>query len=619
MTGRFRSLSHPNQLTLRKFNLHPMERFLVTTALEESWSDTEPMLYLGEWCRLYPRRHRWSELDAVVLPYHWDDREKFALDSQFLLSLHEELLIELSDFLNNHHGVNHSLKYWRILVGPWLGYFTQTLFDRWESIHQAVATENLSGTVILTELSDIRTPNNMDDYLYLRLSHGWNHHLYSKVLRDFTDVSCVLQSANEIHDSSGSGVSPEVADSDSTSRWKDQMASAYSRLASRFTKSTDFLVINTCLRSLRDELRLQRRLGQVPRLVRVASPVSVPVDDRCRSWKLGDNPGSDFRSFVSDLIPEHMPTVYLEGYTALCNQVDNLRWPSRPKAIFTSASHFYDDVFKAWCAARTEEGAPLVVGQHGGHVGTAWSFTHDHQMAIVDRFLSWGWSDPDEPKVVPVGMLKAPTLPETKGTVKVRALLVIGNADLQSCDLACAVRSGSQFLDYLEDQFTFIAALSSTVRDALMVRLVVHESGWENEQRWRDRMPEAMIDDGRLPIMDLVAETKLCIATTNGTTYLESLFLNVPTVVFWDTSRWEILDSAVPYFDHLASVGIFHHSPESAANHVSKIWSDVGAWWSSDAVVDAVKRFSEQYCRNPGDVLDGVRRSLVALARERGR
>ena len=610
---------NPNQLTLRKFNLHPMERLLVTTALEESWSDTEPMLYLGEWCRLYSRRHRWSELDAAVLPYHWDDREKFALDSQFLVSLHEELLIELAGFLNDHHGVDHSLKYWRILVGPWLGYFTQTLFDRWESIHQAVATENLSGTVILTGLPDIRTPNDMEDYLYLRLSHGWNHHLYSRVLSDFTDVSYVLQSANEIHELSGSGVSPEVADSGLASSWKDKTASVYSRLASRLTKSTDFLTINTCLRSLRDELKLQRRLGQVPRLVRGVSPVSVPVDGRYRSWKLGDSTGSGFRSLVSDLIPEHMPTVYLEGYTALCEQVDHLRWPSRPKAIFTSASHFYDDVFKAWCAARTEEGAPLVVAQHGGHVGTAWSFTHDHQMAIVDRFLSWGWSDPDEPKVVPVGMLKAPTLPETESTVKVRALLVIGNADLQSCDLACAVRSGSQFLDYLEDQFTFVTALSSTVRDALMVRLVAHECGWENERRWRDRMPETVIDDGRLPIMDLVTEAKLCIATTNGTTYLESLFLNVPTVIFWDTSRWEILDSAVPYFDHLASVGIFHYSPESAANHVSRIWSDVGAWWSSDAVVDAVKRFSEQYCRNPGDVLDGVRRSLVALAREWGR
>tara|TARA_Y100000294_G_C8412192_1_gene279270 strand:- start:305 stop:646 length:342 start_codon:yes stop_codon:yes gene_type:complete len=107
-------------------------------------------------------------LDAAVLPYHWDDHAKFTVDSQYLMSLHEELLAELSDFLNDHHGVDYSLRYWRILIGPWLGYFTQTLFDRWESIHHSVTTENLSGTVVLTGLTDARWLNG------LRLSHGFD-------------------------------------------------------------------------------------------------------------------------------------------------------------------------------------------------------------------------------------------------------------------------------------------------------------------------------------------------------------------------------------------------------------------------------------------------------------
>ncbi|SVB59599.1 uncharacterized protein METZ01_LOCUS212453, partial [marine metagenome] len=53
-----------------------MERLLVSTALEASWSDTEPMLFLGEWCRLYSRRDRLLSADTLVLPYHWDDRRK---------------------------------------------------------------------------------------------------------------------------------------------------------------------------------------------------------------------------------------------------------------------------------------------------------------------------------------------------------------------------------------------------------------------------------------------------------------------------------------------------------------------------------------------------------------
>jgi putative transferase (TIGR04331 family) len=573
------------------------------------------MLFLGEWCRLYSRRHRWSTLDAVVLPYHWDDGEKFLSDSQFLLSLHEVLLAELSDHLNNHHGVDHSLRYWRILVGPWLGYFTQALFDRWESVQTAVTAQELSETIVLTGLEDARAPNDMGDYLYLRLGHGWNHHLYARILTDFTDVPCVRQPADGNDDPAGSETPLEITRFGLASKGKVKMVTAYSSLASRFTRPTDYLVTNTGLRSTREELDLQRRLGQVPRLVGVVLPVNVPANDRCRHWKLGEATGSGFDSYLRGLIPEQMPTAYLEGYDSLHEQVGCLRWPRHPKAIYTGASHFYDDVFKAWCAARTEDGAPLVIGQHGGHVGTAWSFSHDHQVAIADQFLSWGWSDSAEPKVVPVGMLKAPVLPETSSREKSWALLVSGNADLQSHELSSAARSG-QYLDDLEDQFAFVEALPATVLDALLVRLSGHQCGWDQEQRWRDRLPEVSLDNGQRLIMGLLAETKLCIATNNGSTFLESFFLGVPTVIFWDRSRWKILDSAVPYFADLADVGIFHGTPESAARHVSSVWNDVQAWWCSDAVVDVVATFKRRYCDDPGSVLKEVQRILMDAAGE---
>lgn len=111
-----------------------VKRFLITTALEESWRRDQPVLFLGEWCRRHSRREQWQQLDAAVLPYHWDDRQKLESDYRTLTALHERLLLELTADLNRIHGVEHSMRYWRILVGPWLGFFVQTVFDRWESI-----------------------------------------------------------------------------------------------------------------------------------------------------------------------------------------------------------------------------------------------------------------------------------------------------------------------------------------------------------------------------------------------------------------------------------------------------------------------------------------------------
>ena len=39
-------------------------KVLVTTALEETWPPhNQPVLFLGEWCRLYSRKLIWKELD----------------------------------------------------------------------------------------------------------------------------------------------------------------------------------------------------------------------------------------------------------------------------------------------------------------------------------------------------------------------------------------------------------------------------------------------------------------------------------------------------------------------------------------------------------------------------
>ena len=105
--------------------------FLVTTSLEDTWPENDQsVLFLGEWCRLYARKDRWVNMDAEVLPYHWDDRNKLYKDYQYLLELFERVLKELTIELNNIHNVSYSLRYWRIIIGPWLMSFLTVIFDR---------------------------------------------------------------------------------------------------------------------------------------------------------------------------------------------------------------------------------------------------------------------------------------------------------------------------------------------------------------------------------------------------------------------------------------------------------------------------------------------------------
>jgi len=591
-----------------------VSRLLVTTALEETWSDSEPMLFLGEWCRLFERRSSWSELDAEVLPYHWDDREKLQADYEYLTALNERLVGELAVKLNEIHGAKHSVRYWRILVGPWLGYFTQMFYDRWESIRQAKSGHDLSGSIVLTGNEADMVPRDMADFIRLFPGDAWNHQIYTLILRG-ADVRLTEKKAAQ--------VIPSTAPARSTVRLRAGIKGAFkswlSQLTSRLTRDNDVFMISTYL-PLGRQAALHRLLGQAPQYWLPAPAPRADVSWAARTWQMEAGTPCGFEAALRAAIPLQIPTTYLEGYYGLTQHLNTLRWPKTPRVIWTSNAHNSDEVFKAWAAAKVDQGAALVIGQHGGHFGIGrWNFLEDHEMMICDRYLSWGWSTSTQPRVIPIGQLRAKRPLGVEHSEQPNALLVTCEVPRYSYWMYSTVVAG-QYLDYLDDQYAFLEALPEKVRRQVIVRLYPTTWSapfWNQGQRMRERLNGIHFDDGRAPIDDLIRESRLYISTYNATTFLESFSMNVPTVIFWNPEHWELRDSAAPYFDELRRVGIFHDTPSSAAKHVAAIWDDVSDWWKRPKVQEAVKRFMAQYSSLPDNLLDRIEHAFRDAARDR--
>jgi putative transferase (TIGR04331 family) len=86
--------------------------------------------------------------------------------------------------------------------------------------------------------------------------------------------------------------------------------------------------------------------------------------------------------------------------------------------------------------------------------------------------------------------------------------------------------------------------------------------------------------------------------------------MNTPTVIYWNPKHWELRDSAIPYFKELQRVRIFHETPESAARHLSAIWNDVDAWWTSPIEREVLEQFKKRYCHLPDNLLAHVEHAL---------
>jgi putative transferase (TIGR04331 family) len=582
-----------------------VNRFLVTTALEQTWpTENEPVLFLGEWCRLYSRKERWSKMDAEVTAYHWDNRRQLYSDYKYLQELYEQLLSELASQLNEIHNVSHSLRYWRILVGVWLGYFTQVMFDRWTCIKKSTSGAETLTTIISSSDQVGLVPNDMKDFNRLFHDEEWNHHIYSVILKKYTNVLIVEKQSSREN-------IPLIFSSSKTRRpnlgglLKKSILSTYTKIASAFVLSNDAFFAATYL-GLRDEMLLQFKLKQIPQIYFAIKMAPHVVDSSLRSWLLDGKSGSEFEVFVRYMIPKQIPVLYLEGYEALTKQADRQCWPKQPKLIFTSNAFSSDEVFKVACAKMTERGVPLVIGQHGGHYGAGlWSFPEDHELSISDYYLSWGWDDPKHKHIRPVAKLKLHTQRARDKNPPHRVTLVTATLQRYSGTMMSSFMS-SQYLKYLQDMFAFVKQLPENMRQSLTVRLYPQDEGWSQVERWRENFIDIELDSGQSDFFTLMQESKIFICTYNATTFLESFSLDVPTIVFWNPHHWELRESAIPYFDELKSVGVFHESPVTAALHCAAIWDDVEAWWQSVAVKSAIKNFCNRYARHPVNKLDGI-------------
>ncbi len=566
-------------------------RVLVTTADEGTWPDNEPILFLGEWCRLHERRHVWEKLDSEIVPYHWNDRAKLHSDYLYLRELHDELLTELAQALNAVHSVNHSVRYWRTLLGMWLGTFVQIVFDRWSMIERALSEHSVIGVNVRSSDATCSVPADTPEFFSSFIEDSWNERICGELLVGWTTagVSKVPQGPDLLTVSLGN-VRPAPHSLRST------FARGLASLSGFLARPDEAFLMGTYLPRQHD-IRLQLALRQLPKVWQWperprAIPAVIP-----RKWRLSGNTGGRFGEIARAMIPQHIPSVFMEGYSHLVQSVASLKWPRKPKVIFTSAVDGVNDVFRAWVAEKAEAGGKLIVGQHGGSYGMSLcSFSEDNQLSVSDTWLSWGWTS-SENEIQPVGNLKVigrQNLWNSAGN----ALLVEIDVPRYSAWLH-SVPIASQRLDYFDEQTRFVNALPPNIRDNLTIRLAstAEAWGWSTSKRWNEACPGVALDSGLNPIAPLIARSRVCVSTSNTTTFLETLALNIPTIVFWNPVHWELRKDAVPFVDGLRAAGIFFDNAEEAAEKLVAVWDTVPDWWQGIELQGARERFCRRFSR----------------------
>lgn len=570
-------------------------RYLITTADEQTWKFDEPVIFLGEWCRLYDRKHIWTKMDAVVAkPYGLGQSQKDR-DYKYTNSLEEELIRMLQQELNEYHGTDYSLRYWRILLGHWLRRYVNIIFNRYQTLKQCLDNYSISGITLLRSESYYLATQDSYSFIWASNDNIWNNILDGYIL-DFLKADHLEIDYHSLNDlSCFRWIRPK--NKKLSSRIKRSIYHSIDCLTNFFVKKQDAFIISSYLPIL-EEAKLHLELGQIPKIWRspqtdyFGQPNTILRKDLAQH--ITSNNPDKFSRCAYGLLFQLLPICYLEGFNYLSNNCEDNPWPKEPKFIFTSNNFDTDEVFKYWTATKVEKKVPYFTGQHGNNYGTHRYANPTIEESTADKFLTWGWTD-GLPQHTPSFIFK------TSGR---KRRICDPQGKLLLIEFPCPHRittwdGHAEFKAYFEDQKTFVSKLLPTCQNALTIRLHseyrYHDQS--EERQWCEFDSDLNIDTGQIPIEELVAVSRLVVHSYDSTGILETLSENIPTLAFWQNGLEHLRDSAVPYYQLLIDAGIIYLSPESIAQKVNDIWNNIPEWWYSTQVQDARQKFCDRYAR----------------------
>ena len=119
------------------------------------------------------------------------------------------------------------------------------------------------------------------------------------------------------------------------------------------------------------------------------------------------------------------------------------------------------------------------------------------------------------------------------------------------------------------------------------------------QQKLKKKFPNIKHDDYTKPLQNLIQNSRLVIATLDTTTMLETLSLNIPTLIMLDLKKFQITEDAKEYYQKLHDVGIITYTPEETQKRIIEIFANISLWWNDANVQLARENFCQKFAFHP--------------------
>jgi len=563
---------------------------LVTTSLE-TIEDLATPIFLGNWCK----NDTYLIKNQKIVKYYWDDRDKLEQDYKYLNNLCEDLLKELTQNLNKIHNRDCDIEYWRLLVGLWLLHFSGALFERWKNIQNALLQFKEINYFKKYKFNGDHVPSNLRGFSYISQDSKWNHLIYSRIigyLKKKHNLKININDQNEIKDKFYFSYKSSFVH-----RFKTSLLIFYQKFFGFLIKKNKFIIFKSYT-GLTLEFFLNLFNMQMP-VFFVNKDFQSKTDYGLRNKiKINLKCKNLFEEFLIQNICDNIPKDVLEDFEKIEKYIQENNYPKRPNTIISTRSMLGENVFIRYCAEMKRNGSIFIYGQHGGVYGHAkFSVTEDHEVKVSNKFLSWGWTTPDQSKIVPFGVLKNIENFKFKINKKISKACYFVRARSKytnRIDSSVGSNQMAKYYNYCLNFFDYYKSLNSNI--SITPRFHEANFEWNHKEIWKKKYLDIeLTSTNQESLKKVYKKYDILIYSYISTGFLESLSLDKPFLLISSLEEWPLRNTAYEDFMMLKQAKIFFEDNEAALNHLINIKENINQWWDSQEIKKIKINFKNKY------------------------
>lgn len=549
-----------------------------TTALEEFWEKDKNLVALGEWCKID------TDIEFVdTIPYIWNNASKKVEAIKYTLDLYNTLIEDISKLLNNYHKVEEPTRYWEIILGNWLITFIQAIYNRYLTIKMLESIHKDFSTILLDNKSFITPIEYTDFTLKVTQSDSYNLQLYTQIMK-FLGYSFQSKKYDTIQEYS------------------------YTSKKQRITKSLfynfiKFLSIKPSITivspyfdgGLRSYLNLF--LKSKARIVyddfedNFDFRFKINKNDRKNIFTNFEKK-DEFTVLLYSLFEVNFPILFIEGYKPFSSFVNNLK--KNNSKLFTTANALNSNYAYKFYIAKNFNKMKVIQIQHGGNYGNdIISVAEYYEKKISDYFFTFGWKSKQNEKNCSHEKINLKIKPKKNGNI----LFISTGEPRYDFRINIVYTSSLVVTDYIPKIQNFLKNITNL--DMFFYRPYSKDYGFKIADNIKNNFPLLKIEKERLSLKQRLQQSKLLISDHFGTSVLETLAQNYPTIIF--IKKEHFLFRKPEIIALLEEAKILFYDEVAAAEHINTISDNIDKWWQSDMVQKAREKFCYYYARTSKD------------------